>query len=527
MMSTIPRCPNQTPIARCRNFSGAQVIQTVVIEAGNGKDLKGNPIPSKSGYINFCDYLKNGFCAVGWLSDFDLSGKSSAEIDAIVDQHVSLDLSVSTAVTEEEKKKLIKSNRIAAKRVLNRLMTVRPGDIVIVPGATHRIYGVGVATSAYRYQKGKMDPNGLGNDYRSHFIDVAWVEWSSNHKADFAKGSGHYLEREAFVALGAGTLWPGLGFTISVNPTVPDYLTKSSFWGKLEGISSQVQANQPISVAPVLDEPEEVVEDLVQEAPVEKEYTGDPFTISEDGHYVGNDGFIVPKNFSEFYEFHRAYVRRWAMKHLFKPSVDDDVMDLEADLLMHLHSLPERSKARTPGYNGLPEGCKDVIESFNPRLQYGASAPRFFNYIKRCLYNRCNTIYAKTSKNPICSPGNYSVGTMSEDAPGVVDDEYIHSHSASMGATNQSQISSLDTKMLILEFCDFVRKEEPYLIEVMTAIANTHTYGEATEELGIDDKAFQRHRSRLKVLAQCFESASAIPKQRKEYRKRSLTLVSA
>jgi len=53
-------------------------------------------------------------------------------------------------------------------------------------------------------------------------------------------------------------------------------------------------------------------------------YTGDPFTISADGHYIGQDGYAVPKDFAEFYEQQPNYVRRWASKWLHMAEEDDE-----------------------------------------------------------------------------------------------------------------------------------------------------------------------------------------------------------
>ena len=36
----------------------------------------------------------------------------------------------------------------------------------------------------------------------------------------------------------------------------------------------------------------------------------DPFVVV-DGHYIGHDGFVVPKDFEEFYERFPLYVRKW------------------------------------------------------------------------------------------------------------------------------------------------------------------------------------------------------------------------
>lgn len=482
------------------------MVHTVVVEAGNGKDKTGKTL--RSGEQNFATYRENSFVAVGWLADHDLTNKSKQEIAELVDNHL-----VSSSDPKEHSR-----NSVSAKRVLTLITQVKPGDIIVVPGATHRIYGVGIAISSYQYTKDKMSPDGIGLSYRNHYVNVQWVEWSTG------KNTPSYLERDAFKQLNCATLWPTLGFTISSSLGTPEYLTKACFWSNVEAAQNGILAGVIPSEAVEVD----IIEDAV---PVEsifeepKPYTGDPFTISQDGHYIGKDGFRVPMNFEEFYSENSNYVRRWVQKRIYKNFVDDDVLDWEAELLMHLHSLPERSKARTPGYNNHPNGCHDVIESFNPTLQYGASAPRFFNYINRCLGNRFNTLYSKQSKNPVCIAGNYAMGDMSNDQHEVVDDEYLYSHSSHLGQIAHSATLAQDSKMFLGEFMAFVEKHEPGLIPVINIIANTNTFGEAREELSMDNSNFQRCRSRIKILKDCFLENSVVPKQRKEYRRRDEVLV--
>jgi hypothetical protein len=54
--------------------------------------------------------------------------------------------------------------------------------------------------------------------------------------------------------------------------------------------------------------------------------TSDPFIIV-DGCYIGRDGFVVPKNFDEFYERFPKYVRRWVERHVDRSTPDEDVED--------------------------------------------------------------------------------------------------------------------------------------------------------------------------------------------------------
>lgn len=160
-----------------------------------------------------------------------------------------------------------------------------------------------------------------------------------------------------------------------------------------------VETPEPIAVVGTAAPVEEM------EREPETPYTGDPFTVNDEGHYVGDDGFIVPADFDEFYERYPKYVLNWVKKRLNRFQVDEDVEDWTQDLLIHMKFLPVTSKHRQPGANGRQQGCQDVIETFNPLQQYGASERRFRNYINFCLANKFNTVQSKRQKNPVCRPG--------------------------------------------------------------------------------------------------------------------------
>src|SRR5271167_3814793 len=201
------------------------------------------------------------------------------------------------------------------------------------------------------------------------------------------------------------------------------------------------KAAEPEPVIPpvvVVEVPEPVVvvgtaapvEEMEQEP--ETPYTGDPFTVNADGHYVGDDGFVVPMDFDEFYERYPKYVLNWVKKRLNRFVVDEDVEDWTQDLLIHMKFLPQGSKHRLPGANGRELGCSDVVETFNPYQQYGASERRFRNYINFCLANKFNTVQSKRQKNPVCRPGNlpYGVNEDPEMERGGQGDEFIHANSS-------------------------------------------------------------------------------------------------
>ena len=109
---------------------------------------------------------------------------------------------------------------------------------------------------------------------------------------------------------------------------------------------------------------------------------------------------MVPRNFEEFFERHPRYVS--GRVRLCRPyGTDSQREDHESELLIFLMSLPDKSKFRALGYNGFPDGCRDRIQTFNPDLAYGASEPRFFNYIKIILTNRLISLWQKAASNPV------------------------------------------------------------------------------------------------------------------------------
>ncbi len=253
-------------------------------------------------------------------------------------------------------------------------------------------------------------------------------------------------------------------------------------------------------------------------------YTGDKFTISPDGHFIGDDGFVVPKDFDEFYDRYPKYVLNWVKKRLNRFQVDDDVEDWTQDLLIHMKYLPQGSKHRLPGANGRQAGCADVIETFNPYQQYGASERRFRNYINFCLANKFNTVQSKRQKNPVCRPGNIPLGaavaTASDGRPDAPDDEYIHANSSHLVQSTERSKKQHDDRLFTGQFKDFVKKADPTVFPAIEALEATGPLAEAAAYMGVTEQEFSRMRTRLKQLGECFVSKAEVPKQRKPYKKR-------
>jgi hypothetical protein len=245
----------------------------------------------------------------------------------------------------------------------------------------------------------------------------------------------------------------------------------------------------------------------------------DPFTVV-DGRYVGHDGFVVPKNFDEFHERFPGYVRHWFKKHAGRSTPTPDVEDVTQDLLIHLKCLPANSKHREAGK------C-DIVQTFDPRKQFGASSARFFNYVNLCLTNKFRSIHSRRMKNPLCRPGNMSLTTDCEDADhNQVDDEFCHEHSEHLRSRCQRQEKQRNARHVLAEFSVFVKREDSSLLPVMKAIAAGGTSGAAAEFLGTTEADFTRMRSRLRELGRCFHAGEQVPRLRRRYNRRLITPIS-
>ena len=282
----------------------------------------------------------------------------------------------------------------------------------------------------------------------------------------------------------------------------------------------------PAPQADIADPPadEDEVEDLPVIAPevADAAYTGDPYRQDpETGHFIGDDEFRVPRDFAEFTERFPRYIENWVKRRLGRNAVDMDVEDWAQDLTIHMFHLPEKSKHRLPGANGRPEGCKDVVETFNPARQYGASERRFRHYINNCLGNRFSTIQSKRQKNPICRAGNLSLASaMDPDHLDLVDDEYVHANSEALSRQARLRAKQDEQKVRVGQLMDFIAKEDPAMLKVAVTLESTGTFGEAARDLGISEQELSRARNRLKQLGMCLENNQTVPKQRKPYKKR-------
>src|SRR5260370_4589697 len=242
-------------------------------------------------------------------------------------------------------------------------------------------------------------------------------------------------------------------------------------------------------------------------------YKSDPFTI-RDGRYVGSDGFVISRDFEEFYQRFPDYVRKWVSKHADRSAPKQDVEDWTQDLLIHPQHLPETSKHREASMN-------DIVQTFDPVKHYGANEARFRNYINLCLTNKFRSIHSKRMKDVLCHPGNPSLDGQAEgEESRFVDDEYCHLHSAYLRQGAKASEKEACDRAFLEEFMNFVRREDPLVLPNLQALPATGTLGAAVDWLGITESEFGRMRGRLGQLAKCFQTREQWPGERRPYKKR-------
>jgi hypothetical protein len=230
-----------------------------------------------------------------------------------------------------------------------------------------------------------------------------------------------------------------------------------------------------------------------------------------DGHVVGHDGFVVPINFDEFYRRFPLYVKKFCRRHMpiaYHSAADRE--EREADLLLHLITLPVDSKFRQPGYNGHENGCTDRIQTFVPASSYGASQSRFLNFINKCLLNHFISLGKKAGANPILRYSNVS----------LIDEDFLHRMSNSYRNEVLHFDRQMDSSVIVDEFRNMVEEYNPELIAVLDAMTLADSFLEAQANLGLSEQMFMRSRNRLKVLYSCYTNRTTPPRQRKIYRAR-------
>jgi len=200
----------------------------------------------------------------------------------------------------------------------------------------------------------------------------------------------------------------------------------------------------------------------------------DAYTV-RDGHFMGHDGFIVPNNFSEFYQRFPAYVADWVRRRVRDCVSATEAEDWTQELLLHLAVLPTCSKHRR-------DGKEDVIQTFSPDRMHGANEARFRSFINQCLSNKFNTLYVRWRKRPLSNPGNLSFeadAAHGEQGVHRASDEFCHSHSDYLRQIGCRSREREEQRFRLDEFARLGESNIPGLQVVLEAFHRTGNWKEA------------------------------------------------
>ncbi len=199
---------------------------------------------------------------------------------------------------------------------------------------------------------------------------------------------------------------------------------------------------------------------------------GDPFTVDSQGRWVGEDGFVVPRNFDEFYavaefqNFIRQIVHKEFKRHAAQIR-EEQVEDVVQELLLHCCSLSNESKYRA-------SGATDVVQTFCPVRQFGAGKKRFLNYMKFIITNKLYSLVKRETRNPLANKANLSVSV-----PGMPDEP--DSEPLQLSELSVTPEAGLQERIIIAQLEDFICEVRPDVTEawVVWRDAGGDTAGDA------------------------------------------------
>lgn len=223
-----------------------------------------------------------------------------------------------------------------------------------------------------------------------------------------------------------------------------------------------------------------------------RDYHVDSFTF-ENGHFVGHDGFVVPRDFAEFFERFPQYVAKWVSKRLWWRASITEVEDWTQELVMHLSSLPSGSKFRLAGK-------KDVIQAFDPVRMYGANQARFRYFINLCLANRFNTLYMRRKKKVLSNPKNLLIASVETNDQTVVFEGYSHEQSPQLRLEELQRSRHHNDELLLKEVLEAADVCDPGLRMMMEAFRATGTWKETARLLHLRDTERRSIPERLRKL---------------------------
>lgn len=233
------------------------------------------------------------------------------------------------------------------------------------------------------------------------------------------------------------------------------------------------------------------------------------------------DGFVVPRNFQEFFERFPRHVQGFVRRHMIGRPFQDK-QERQAELLCYLMTLPSGSRYRCPGTNGYIGGCTDRVMTFNSSRSHGSTRGQFLAYINRLLLNEFINIEKRDQGDATSRRDTIRIEMEESDRPlnparnEISVDQLHHCVQARKLAVDETAENAL-----VVEFVEFVRRHNRDMLPIFLEFVQCGTPMKAKSALGLPERLFNRARTRLKVLYQCYCAGRTPPLQRRLYRERT------
>lgn len=240
-----------------------------------------------------------------------------------------------------------------------------------------------------------------------------------------------------------------------------------------------------------------------------------------DGHFVGSDGFVVPKNFAEFVEKFPNYTYKWVRNNLKPPLVrsKDDVLDWASQLNEHLMTISP-AKRRV--------GKTDVIQCFNPVAASGATKAKFLYFVDVCLKRRAVSILRHQTRDALQDNTRFIANVSLQETYDFADAFPEGEGSKAYNVVELAVIpgAAADKKAFVDEFKQFVAEHDPYILTIMELIANSDTYSEIIRRPDYSEHKFAKDRLRMKELMECYQTGRVPRPQPRRAKSQSPVVVS-
>jgi len=150
-------------------------------------------VPGKKEYA-WNKFRTGKYLAIGWLEEHDLTGKSLDEVISLIRESGY-------------------ENESSAIDAFTKFLTLEEGDYVAVNNTNAGLFGIGVISSGYKYQKYKHDTGADDKEeFYPHYIEVEWKYTN-------------YVRRKDIVGPGE-TGWKPFGTVGNLEDEVPPYIRR-------------------------------------------------------------------------------------------------------------------------------------------------------------------------------------------------------------------------------------------------------------------------------------------------------------